>query len=153
MRKLLARGIVEPFQSPFGIANVFVAKKPLQDVTPSGLRVALHGGEDGGRAGSILQNDHGAQKCVGFLPTPVKQCIRWAQGKVSTRKIGGPRGGSETAVLRAEDVRDMMERTRRANLRLKFEKCTFGQREVELLGHKVSQSRKGPNYLYRKCLK
>jgi Reverse transcriptase (RNA-dependent DNA polymerase) len=45
--------------------------------------------------------------------------------------------GSETARLHVKDVWDMLERTRRANLRLKFEKCTFGKREVELLGHKV----------------
>jgi Reverse transcriptase (RNA-dependent DNA polymerase) len=60
---------------------------------------------------------------------------------------------SETAGLHVEDVRDMLERTRRANLRLKFEKCTFGQREVELLGHKVSHSRVGPNDPHRQCLK
>jgi hypothetical protein len=34
----------------------------------------------------------------------------------------------------------MLERTRRAKLCLKFEKCAFGQREVEFLGDKVSQS-------------
>jgi hypothetical protein len=39
MRKLLARAIVEPSQSPFGTANFFVPKKPLQDGKPGGLRV------------------------------------------------------------------------------------------------------------------
>jgi hypothetical protein len=38
MRKILARAIVEPSQSPFGTANVFVPKKPSHDGTPGGLR-------------------------------------------------------------------------------------------------------------------
>ena len=51
-----------------------------------------------------------------------------------------------------EEVRDTIKRTRRANLRLKFSKCTFGRREVEFLGIKVSHDRVRPNDQHLKSL-
>jgi hypothetical protein len=43
------------------------------------------------------------------------------------------------------DVRSVMERARDANLILKLAKCTFGETEVELLGHKVRFEEVRPN--------
>jgi hypothetical protein len=39
MQGLMERGIVEPSESPYGTANVFVPKKALPDGTSGGLRV------------------------------------------------------------------------------------------------------------------
>jgi hypothetical protein len=37
------------------------------------------------------------------------------------------------------DVRRVLERTTDVNLRLKQAKCAFGNADVELLGHKVTE--------------
>jgi hypothetical protein len=41
MKKLLERGIIEPFVSPCGTSNVMVPKKALPDGTLGGLRVTV----------------------------------------------------------------------------------------------------------------
>jgi hypothetical protein len=41
MQGLLKRGIVEPSESPYGTANVFLPKKAVPDGTSGGLRVTV----------------------------------------------------------------------------------------------------------------
>jgi hypothetical protein len=71
MRKLLARGIVEPSQSPFGTANVFVPKMPLQDGTPGGLRVTA----DMQAVNSVTIGD-------AFPTEDIQVIVSWLAGKV-----------------------------------------------------------------------
>jgi hypothetical protein len=71
MRKLLARGIVEPSQSPFGAANVFVPKNPLQDGTPGGLRVTA----DMRAVNSVTIGD-------AFPTEYIQVIVSWLAGKV-----------------------------------------------------------------------
>jgi len=61
--------------------------------------------------------------------------------------------GSDTPAQHVADVRDVLNRTRKANLRLKLSKCAFGRNEVEVLGHKVSHGRVQPNDRHRDCLR
>jgi hypothetical protein len=53
--------------------------------------------------------------------------------------------GSDTPAQNIADVRDMLQRTKDARLRLKLAKCSFGTAEVELLGHRVSFGEVRPN--------
>jgi hypothetical protein len=47
----------------------------------------------------------------------------------------------------------MLGRTRQANLRLKFAKCVFGKREVEVLGQKVTGGQVRPSDRHRDCMR
>jgi hypothetical protein len=61
--------------------------------------------------------------------------------------------GSNSVVYHVRDVREMLKRTRDANLRLKFSKCAFGKDEVAVLGHKVSQWSVQPSDHHRECIR
>jgi hypothetical protein len=47
------------------------------------------------------------------------------------------------------DAREMLERTRQANLPLKLKKCAFVTQQVDILGHRVAHSRVEPNDQHR----
>jgi hypothetical protein len=61
--------------------------------------------------------------------------------------------GSNSVIYHARDVREMLKRTRDANLRIKFSKCAFGKEEVAVLGHKVSHGSVQPSDHHRECMR
>jgi hypothetical protein len=61
--------------------------------------------------------------------------------------------GSCTPREHIEDIREMLRRTMGANLRIKFSKCAFGRREVEVLGHKVAKGQVKPSDRHRDCMR
>jgi hypothetical protein len=61
--------------------------------------------------------------------------------------------GSNTPKQHIADIREMLERTRKGNLRLRLAKCAFGKQEVDLLGHRVEHGRVEPNDQHRDCLR
>jgi hypothetical protein len=70
MQGLLERGIVEPSESPYGTANVFVPKKALPDGTSGGLRVTA----DMRAVNSVTVGD-------AFPGEDIQTIVNWLAGK------------------------------------------------------------------------
>jgi Reverse transcriptase (RNA-dependent DNA polymerase) len=206
MQGLLEGGTVEPSESPYGTANVFVPKKALPDGASGGLRVTA----DTRAVNSVTVGDafpgKDIQTIVNWLAgkkwysvadlrdenwnvelanesrpyTAVKTLIGLVQYTRMTMGLknasaffqrlvnhvyDGLKGeklqaylddlavGSHTPKQHVADVREVLERTRQANLRLILAKCAFVKQEVEILGHKVSHRRVEPNDQHRECLR
>lgn len=53
--------------------------------------------------------------------------------------------GSETHAKQLADLQHVLDRTRKAGLRMKLAKCKFGVRSVEMLGHNVTSCEMRPS--------
>jgi Reverse transcriptase (RNA-dependent DNA polymerase)/RNase H-like domain found in reverse transcriptase len=205
MQGLMERGIVEPSESPYGTANVFLPKKALPDGTSGGLRVTADmravksvtigdafPGEDiqtivnwfagkkwfsaadfrdgywnvglakESRAYAAVKTviglvqytrtTMGQTDASAFFQRLVNHVHEELKGTKLQAYLDDLAVGSDTPKQHIADVREMLERARQGNLRLKLAKCSFEKKEVELLGHKVAHRRVEPNYQHRDCL-
>jgi hypothetical protein len=80
----------------------------------------------------------GLKNAGGFLQRLVNNVYAGLKGRSMQAYLDDIAVGSDTPAQHIADVRDMLERTKDARLRLKLAKSSFGKAEVELLGHKVS---------------
>jgi Reverse transcriptase (RNA-dependent DNA polymerase) len=205
MRRLLARGIIEPSDSPFGTNNVMVRKKALPDGSPGGIGVTADmravnsmtvGGafptEDIGMILSFLAKRKWftvadlrdgywnvrlapesryltAVKTVSGLVQYTRMTMGLKNASAHFQRLvnnvyAGLKGvslqvylddiadGSDTPEQQVKDVREMLQQTREAGLRLKLEKCGFGKDSIEILGHAISLGEVRPNDAHRKCV-
>jgi hypothetical protein len=60
--------------------------------------------------------------------------------------------GSGTPEQHVKDVRELLQQTREASLRLKLKKCGFGKDSIEILGHAISLEEVRPNDAHRECV-
>jgi hypothetical protein len=60
--------------------------------------------------------------------------------------------GSDTPEQHVKDVREMLQQTRAAGLKLKLKKCGFGKDSIEILGHSVRLGEVRPNDAHRECV-
>jgi Reverse transcriptase (RNA-dependent DNA polymerase) len=95
----------------------------------------------------------GLKDASGFVQRLVNHVYEGLKGTKLKVYLDDLAVGSDTPKQHIADVREMLERARLGNLRLKLAKCAFGKKEVELLGHKVAHRRVEPNDQHRDCLR
>jgi hypothetical protein len=94
----------------------------------------------------------GLKNAGGFFQRLVNNVYAGLKGRSLQDYLDDISVGSDTPAQHIADVRDMLQRTKDARLRLKLAKCSFGKAEVELLGHKVKFGEVRPNDKHRECL-
>jgi Reverse transcriptase (RNA-dependent DNA polymerase) len=80
----------------------------------------------------------GLKNAGGFFQRLVNNVYAGLKGRSMQADLDDITAGSDTPAQHIANVRDMLQRTKDARLRLKLEKCSFGKAEVEILDHKVS---------------